>query len=217
MNAVSDFEKIINSPVWRRERTPTRNYLCSKSNCHSTCDVDNSIVFSLVLVPFQLLPCLTCRHAHLFHSHSHSKWVEVQEPRETVDDDMKMKWEAAKDEKEKTEVLVAESERKLGRLNHTMDEGVDELVRLAEEYAGLSLSGCFSGPLEKTIRLLEDYCEKMEKQGVSRDQLEKMRGSVEDMKKRLDILKKDKEKGIITKAAKAKEVSGAVQGQWKDS
>jgi len=68
-----------------------------------------------------------------------------------------------------------------------------DLARLAEEYAGLSLAGCFSGPLEKAIRLLEQHCASKE-QGVSRDQLEKMRGGLEDMKRRLDVLRKAKEK-----------------------
>ena len=76
-----------------------------------------------------------------------------------------------------------------------MDDGMGELVRLAEEYAYLSLSGCFLGPLEKAIRVLDEHCRRsMEEQGVSRDQLEKMRGSLETMERRLDLLKAAKEK-----------------------
>ena len=127
-------------------------------------------------------------------------------PQEAVDDDMKKKWEAAKDEKEKTEALIATSKCILGSLGYAMDEGMDELVQLAEEYASLSLSGCFSGLLEKAIRLLELHCESMEKQGVSRDQLERMRGSLEQMNRRLELLRAAKEK-------KAKEATwGAMQG-----
>ncbi len=51
----------------------------------------------------------------------------------------------------------------------TKDAGMDELARLVDEYAGLSLSGCFLGPLEKKIRLLEQHCESMEQQGVSQE------------------------------------------------
>jgi hypothetical protein len=71
----------------------------------------------------------------------------------SVDDNMKKQWEAAKDEKEKTEALVATSKSALDDLSYAMDEAMDELARLAEEYACLSLSGCFSAPLEKAIRL----------------------------------------------------------------
>ncbi len=107
----------------------------------------------------------------------------------TVDDEMKTRWEAAEGEKEKTEALVAASERELGRLGLTMAEGMGELVRLADAYAGLSLSGCFSGPLEKAIKLLETHCESMKVQGVSGDRLEKVQASLEDMKRRLDVLR----------------------------
>jgi len=110
----------------------------------------------------------------------------------TVDDEMKTKWEAAKDEKEKTEALVAGSQRKLDDLRSTIEASMDALVRLQEEFGRLSLSGSFSGPLEKAIRLLELHCESMEQHGVSLNQVEKMRASLEDMKRRLDILRKAK-------------------------
>ncbi len=194
MDAFSNFEKIINSPVWRRERVPTLNYLCGKPNCYSTCRVDDSIVFALVLIPFQFVPCATCHHLLWSHFHAFDKWVQKHESQVTVDEDMKKKWEAAKDEKEKTEALVAESERTLSGLSYSMDTGMDELVRLADEYGRLSLSGSSSGPLEKAIRLLEQRYNSMEGQGVSRDQLEKMRASLEGMKGRLDLLKTAKEK-----------------------
>src|SRR5258706_6266741 len=91
---------------------------------------------------------------------------------------MKTKWEAAKDEKEKTEVLVAENKRELDSLSSTVEAD----MRLADEYGRLSLSGSFSGPLEKAIRLLELHCHSLEEQGVSGDQLEKMRAGLEGMK-----------------------------------
>ncbi len=194
MNAFAKFDQIINSPVWEKERAPTLNYLCSTPDCYTTCSTDDNIVSALQLLTVQPLLCDQCHHSHWSHFHSHSKWVQKQEPRETVDNGMKKKWQAAKDEKEKTEALVAASERTLGRLSSTIDEGMDELERLAEEYAGLSLSGSFSGPPEKAIRLLELHYHSMECQGVSRDQLEKMRGSLETMERRLDLLKAAKEK-----------------------
>ncbi|SRR5258706_3201621 len=214
MDGFSNFEKIINSPVWRRERAPTLNYLCGKPNCYSTCHMGDSIIFALVVFPFQFVRCAKCHHLLWSHFHAFGEWVQKQESQVTVDEDMKKKWEAAKDEKEKTEALVAESKHKLDSLSSTVETDMDALKGLQEEYAGLSLSGSFSGPLEKEIRLLELHCHSLEEQRVGRDQLEKMRGCLEDMKRRLDVLNKAKEKRIITKA---KEVLGAVQGQWEVS
>ena len=57
---------------------------------------------------------------------------------------MKKLWEAAKDEKERIEVLLATSISALGELSNIIDESMGELARLAEEYARLSFSDFFS-------------------------------------------------------------------------
>ena len=185
MKAFSEFKRIIHSPVWVKERTSNLNYLCSK--CHSTCSTRSSIVSALLRLMAQPLQCNRCPHSHWLHFHSHSEWVQKQVPRVTVDDDMKKKWDEAESEKAKNEALVAASKRALDDFSSTIDKDMDEIERLAEQYAGLSILGCFSGPLEKAIKLLELHCKSMEEQDVSRDQLKKMRGSVETMQRRLDF------------------------------
>ena len=185
MDTFPNFEKVINLPGWKPERTPTFHYLCGEPHCYSTCYVDDDTVSALLLVQSRPLPCDVCHHSHSSHFHAFAKWVKQ------VDDDMKKKWQAVKDEKEEVEAVVAASERTLVGL---IDEGMDELAWLVEEYAGLSLSGSFSGPLEKAIRLMELHCKSMEEQGVSRDQLEKMRGDLEIVKRRLDLLRYAEEK-----------------------
>jgi hypothetical protein len=207
MGAFANFEKIINSPVWKQRATSTRNYLCTKPNCYSTCGVEHSVGRVLLLVPMQLVSCSTCHHSHWFHFHLRSEWVQEQETQVSVDDNMRIQWEAAKGGKEKTEALVATSKGALDDLSRAMDKAMKDLARLAEEYASLSLSGCFSAPLEKAIRLLEQRCKGMEEKGVSLDQLEKMERSLEQMKGRLDLLRKAKDMEVVTKA---KDVWGSV-------
>ena len=112
----------------------------------------------------------------------------------SVDDDRRKQWEAAKDEKERTDALLATSRSALDGLHRSIDEAMAELARLAEAYAGLSLSGSFSAPLEKAIWLLEQRCKGMEEKGVSLELLAKIRGSLEHMQERLDLLRKAKEK-----------------------
>src|SRR5258706_13550123 len=160
MDAVSNFEKIINSPVWKKESATTRNYLCSMPECYSTCREDDPLFFSIVLL-FQHRPCVTCKHSNRSHFHAFAKWVQRQESQVTVDDEMKTKWEAAKDEKEKTAALVAGSQRKLDDLRSTIEAGMDALVRLQEEFGRFSLLGSFSGALGKAIRVLGLYCGSM--------------------------------------------------------
>ncbi len=172
--------------------------------CYSTCREDDDIFFAIVLL-FQHGPCVTCHHSNRSHFHEFAKWVQKEESQVTVDEKMKTQWEEAKDEQGKTEALLAGSQRTLDSLSSTIGVSMDALKGLQEEYAGLSLSGSFSGPLEKAIRLLELHYESMEQKGVSRDELNTMRASLENMKTRLDVLKG---KGM-------KEALGAVKGQGK--
>ena len=109
----------------------------------------------ILLFPKQFLVCSKCNHPHLSHFHLYSTWEQVYEVQLSVDDNMRKQWEAAKDEKERTEALLATSKIALEDLSHTVDEAMIELVRLAEEYMSLSLSGSFSAPLEKAVWLLE--------------------------------------------------------------
>ena len=112
----------------------------------------------------------------------------------SVDDDMRKQWEAAKDEKARTEALLVTSKSALEDLSRIIDEAMEELARLAEEYASLSLSGSFSAPLEKAISLLEQRCKGMEEKGVGLEVLTKVRTSLDNMKGRLDLLRQAKEK-----------------------
>lgn len=116
----------------------------------------------------------------------------------SVDSDMKRQWEAAKSEQEKTDALAKTSEKALSDLGCIIDDAMDELARLADDYAQLSLSGSFSAPLEKAIWLLEQQCKAMEEKGVSPEQLAKVRGSLEEMMERLDLLRKAQEKVAVT-------------------
>ena len=166
-------------------------------DCHSTCGVNHSVAGVFSLFPWQLSSCSKCIHPHLSHFHSYSTWEQVYEDQLSVDNDIRKQWEAAKDEKERTEALLATSKSALGDLSHTTDEAMDELARLAEEYASLSLSGSFSAPLEKAIWLLEQRCRGMEEKGVGLEQLMKVRSSLEHMKRRLDLLRKARERGLL--------------------
>ena len=110
-------------------------------------------------------------------------------------DERLKKWEAAKAEKGDTESLIATYQSVLGDVNDAMDRTVDDLARLAADYAVLSLSGPFSAHMEKAIRLLEQRHMDMEHKGASKGQLEKMKDSLDLMKRKLELVTKAEEIG----------------------
>ena len=106
------------------------------------------------------------------------------------------KWEEAKSEKEDAESLITTYEIALGDLNDAMGRTMGALARLAEDYAGLSLSGPFSAHVEKATRLLEHRYKTMEQGGVSMERLDKMRDSLDFMKRKLELVMKAEEKAL---------------------
>jgi len=184
----------MNAVVWKQEPASTLNYLCIAPDCHSTCGVKHSIAGVFRLFPRQFSLCSNCNHSHLSHFHLLSTWEQAYEAQVSVDDDMRKRWEAAKDEKERTDALFATSKTALEDLSYIIDEATCELARLAEEYASLALSGSYSAPLEKAIWLLEQRCRGMEEKGVGLELLTKVRTTLDDMKGRLELLRKAREK-----------------------
>ena len=106
------------------------------------------------------------------------------------------KWEAAKAEKEGTELLIATYESELGFLNDAIDRTVDRLARLVEDYATLSLSGPFSAHMEKAVLLLEQRHKDMEQKGISKEQVEKIQDSLDLMKRKLELVTKVEEQAL---------------------
>ena len=194
MDAFSHFERIITALVWKQQPSSTLNYLCTTPNCHSTCGVGHSVAGVFQHFPWQFALCSECNHPHSSHFHLRSTWEQVYEARLSVDHNMRKQWEAAKDEKERIGALFATSKTALEDLGRIIDESMDGLRQLAEEYARSSLSGDPLAPLEKAIWLLEQRCEGIEEKGVGLELLTKVRTSLEHLKGRLDLLRKAHEK-----------------------
>ena len=111
----------------------------------------------------------------------------------SVDQNMKKRWEAARNGKEKTAALVGASEKVLHDLNRVTILATNDLEQLVEQYADLSLSGSFSAQVASAVRLLEQNYVVMENKGVSPEQLQKVKRSTDHMKRKLELLNKARE------------------------
>ncbi|THU80164.1 hypothetical protein K435DRAFT_874656 [Dendrothele bispora CBS 962.96] len=107
-----------------------------------------------------------------------------------VDEDMKKKFMDAQSEKEKQEHLQKTLEGSLDTLTRLIENSIGELATLASRYADLSLSGSFSGQVEKAVKMLEQKNKAMEEKGVDKPTLDRMQKSLDEMKRELDLLRK---------------------------
>ena len=101
---------------------------------------------------------------------------------------MKTRWEAARDGKEKAAALVEASRKVLHDLNSVISHATSDLERLVGQYADLSLSGNFSAQVDSAARLIEQNYTVLEKKVVSEDQLQRVKRSLDHMKRKLALL-----------------------------
>ena len=99
---------------------------------------------------------------------------------------MKEKWERAMD---KEAALIEDSKQVLQSLNRIIDDAINDLVRLVEDYSGLLPSGSFLVQVEEAVGLLEQVYKSMEEKYIGLERLQKLEESVDLMKKNLEHLR----------------------------
>ena len=193
MNAMRSFKNTVTKLVWKLQESPTNNMVCGQGNCYSTCEINYMANIALDLKGRFRGSCDKCHHSLWNHHRCHAQWEQVVDTQVLIDQDVKKKWETAKDEKGKTAVLVTFREKLLYKLDHVINGGIGDLARLVERYSELALSGGFLAQVDKTVKLLEQHYIALRAKSVDEGQLQKVEESLDDMRKKLELLTNAKE------------------------
>ena len=110
-----------------------------------------------------------------------------------VDEDMKKKWDEAKDGKERTAALIVINEMVLHVLKQVGNCATGDLVQLVEQYADLSLVGSCSVRMRSTVRFLEAMEKEFNDNDKDKGELETIKESLGHMKRKLQLLNKIEE------------------------
>ena len=194
MNAFAHFEQTVNQVVWRQRRTHTNNTICGEAGCYSNCYIDYKTNIPLSLRNLFGRSCPQCKHRLQSHHRCSAIWEQLTDTQVAVDQEMKKKWETAKDGKEKTAALVEASERILQDLNRVIGRASNELEQLAGKYAELALSGSFSAQVGSAVRLLEQNYAVLKKKDVDPEQLQRVKRSLDHMQRKQNLLNKTRER-----------------------
>ncbi|KAF8320491.1 hypothetical protein DL93DRAFT_2052832, partial [Clavulina sp. PMI_390] len=195
MDAYAKYEQTVETLVWKQQESPFHNTLCSEMGCYSNCHKECKLPFSLNPNRMKRCKsmkgdtCLHCNHSIMRHSHYRVLWEQVPDAQVTVDKEMMKKWQNAKEGKERDDAILEGMQSTLDKLTQSIEQHVKELADLARDYAKLSLSGSFSAQVAKAINLLEMRLETMRNSGIEKEQLDKVNASLEEMKKKLELLK----------------------------
>ena len=132
--------------------------------------------------------CPRCKHNLKDHRCDYTQWEKVADVQVSVHQDLKEKWEVAKNAKQKREVFTAAYRKALNDLDQVVNRATDDLRQLVERHEFLAL-GSFAGQASSAFELLKLRYEALqEKKDVSRDQLEKEQTSLDRMERRLGVL-----------------------------
>ncbi|KAM6499738.1 hypothetical protein JOM56_005246, partial [Amanita muscaria] len=144
---------------------------------------------------YLLLPnCPRCKHPYHHHTHDRTEWRQKDHQRIVINRDAEKKYTGAKSENEKQEALRTTIQETINDLSEEIEDCLNRLGLLTEEYAKLSLSGSFAGQVGKTVVLLELNLESMRNNGTDSESVRKVEESLERMKEMLSILEKAKAK-----------------------
>ena len=188
------FEKTTRLVAWRQQRSSTNNMVCGQIGCYSNCEFDYKANIPFALSSVFRGSCRTCKHSLWDHRCHYAQWEKVIDVQVSVDQDMKKKWEGAKDAKEKREVFIAACRKALNDLDHVINRVTDDLKQRVKRHESLALGGSFSGQVSSTVRLLDrKYKALRETKDISPDHLAKIQTSLDRMTRRLDILNIAKE------------------------
>jgi len=166
--------------------------ICGQSDCYSNCHIDYTSNIPHDLNGFFEDSCDKCKHNLWNHHRCHAIWEKVTSTQASVDQDMK-EWDSANDGTKKTAILLAMREKVLHDLDQITNGATNDLARQVERYSRLSLSGRFTSQVDSAVRLLEQNYIGLEQKGVSQDHLQRVKGSLDSMKRKLGILNMAKE------------------------
>ena len=130
-----------------------------------------------------------------------------------IDQDVKKKWETAKDEKGKMAVLVTFREKVLQELNHGINGSIGDLAQLVERYSYSTLSGGFLAQLDKTVTLLEQHHTALKGKCVDQDQIHKVEESLDHTRMKLELLINAKESARKENKSKSVGIKSKVK-EW---
>jgi len=101
-----------------------------------------------------------------------------------------------KDEKETTAALIAINEMVLHDLGQAINRAPKDLMQLVEQFDSLSLTGGLLAQMARTVRFMEDEYIAMGMKGIGQDQLDDVKKSLDDMRRKLELFKENAQESV---------------------
>ena len=173
---------------WVVEETNYHNTLCGYASCYSNCHVRCSeLAKSLDKELFKSCYCMqgtntctVCGHYYIYHYHEHCLFKQ----RDFINEEMRSKFEKAKNDQERAEMLYAELENQKQSCKKEILWLSNELLDKIKEFEELGVARNYVKLIETQLAVIETRLESTV--GSEREDLQKTQ---EALKKKLDLIK----------------------------
>ena len=174
---------------WVIEKTSYHNTLCGYADCHSNChERCSDITIPIHKEALKSCRCMqganTCRvcgHSYIYHYHNKCLFKQVED---IINDEMRSKFEKAKNDQERAEMLYVELENQKQSCKNELLRLSSELLRKIKEFEELSVARNYVKLIETQLAVIETRLESTV--GSEREDLRKTQ---EELKKKLDLIK----------------------------
>ena len=177
---------------WVVDKTSSHNTLCGYAGCHSNCHVgcglpklfDKEMFKKCACIRGQNNTCSRCGHSYVHHYHDEALFREEKEVKDLVNEEMKSKFEKAKSDQERAQLLYAELENQKQSCDMERLRLSNELLHKIKEFEELGVARNYVKLIENQLTVIETRLE-----GKTGSESKHLRKTREELKKKLDVIK----------------------------
>ena len=197
MKQYENYTSVISMPFKIQSSTDRHNTLCTYPDCYSNCHVPCCLKFALdpkvltsCVISDELEPpsCKVCRHPVADHRHYNSIWKTENKIETIIDKQAEKKYKAAAKDSAEKELTIIRLDEIISAMREDIHQATDDVGRLTQSYAELSLSGSFAGLVKKSVRLLETNLENMRTNGTDSETIMIVEESLKGMQEKLSVV-----------------------------
>ena len=177
---------------WVVEGTSYHNTLCAYAGCHSKChktcselakSYDKEMLKSCHCMQ-GANTCRVCGHSYMYHYHEKGLFKQVEEVQDFINEEMRSKFEKAKNNLERAKMLYAELENQYQSYKKEILRLSNELLHKIKEFEELSVARNYVKLIETQLAVIDTRLK-----GTVGSEREDLRKTQEKLKKKLDLIK----------------------------
>lgn len=173
------------------DKTNYHNTLCGYKDCHSNCHEHCGLSKSFDKEVFKYCACMrganntcsVCGHDYTYHYHDEALFTEVEVVKDLIDGEMQKKFEQAKNDEDRAQMLYKELEDQKQASKDTRRRLSRELLQKIKEFEELGVARNYAKLIENQLAVIETRLK-----GTTGSESSYLRETQEELRKKLKLV-----------------------------